>query len=114
MKTKTKESAAVKRALKMVKESRARMNTYSEGQRKWLEKQARAMINPEFKPLSNYGDLFTIDDFLDMVRCGGVTDWDGSGSWATKTQQSNVDINFATILKNDPPKWATHVIWFNK
>lgn len=66
------------------------------------------------------GDLFSKKDFLSMVANGSLIDYDGHGKLATETQESNVYVRPSMMfhkngaLKFKFPKWATHVIWFNR
>jgi hypothetical protein len=67
------------------------------------------------------GDLILLDEWLKEVNGGGFIDYDchgefafdrGDGVWLT----SNMPIRPSDItkFKITPPKWATHVLWFNR
>lgn len=66
------------------------------------------------------GDLMTVKEFLSIVASGGFNDYDGHGKLATEIAESNVYIKPSDMfhkngaLKFKFPKWATHIIWFNK
>ncbi|NJL70805.1 MAG: hypothetical protein HC888_03950 [Candidatus Competibacteraceae bacterium] len=60
-------------------------------------------------PLPDYGDLFPIDEWKEAVKNGSFIPYDGTGYYATETE---MDID--TDSFEPPPKWATHVAWFNK
>ena len=66
------------------------------------------------------GDLLPLKEFLNMVANGCFIDYDGHGKLATDIAESNVYIMPSDVfhkngaLKFKFPKWATHVIWFNK
>lgn len=60
------------------------------------------------------GDLMTIEEFIECCNCGCFTDYDGSGHYATKDQQSTITIDPSDIISNIYRKDFTHVIWFNK
>jgi hypothetical protein len=65
----------------------------------------------------DYGDLYTLREFADMLKCGAIVSSDGCGSWATATQYDmTTDISLSRVLagKDPRPQWATHVLWFNK
>lgn len=64
--------------------------------------------------LSNdeYGELFSIEQFADMVSNGLLISSDGSACWATETHHSGGYLNIHRL--DFRPKWATHVMWFNK
>lgn len=60
-------------------------------------------------------DLYTIDEFKEMVACGALVDYDGMGNWATATHYQNGPwIYPSSIGITNPPEWATHVVWYNK
>lgn len=61
------------------------------------------------EPIPDYGDLMTIESFNSAVESEFITDWDGTGYWATDKEISRID-----CFDNDQPDWATHVVWFNK
>ena len=67
---------------------------------------------PDLDPLPKYGDHMTVDEFRDAVACGAFIPDDGDGCWATDAAYDNGSCVWDG-LKN-PPKWATHVVWFNK
>ena len=60
--------------------------------------------------------LISWDDFVQSCRSGSFIDYDGFGELATATRVSNVPISPSKALSADykPPKWATHVSWYNK
>jgi hypothetical protein len=101
------------------------------------------MDKNKLKPIPDYGDLMTIDDFLEAVRHGAFIDYDGHGNYATETQISEKRIKPSYIQKRhhhdcivyyglgsatcDCPRQTldpidesrvdrryTHVVWFNK
>jgi hypothetical protein len=83
-----------------------------------------------FEPLPDYGSHMTWTDFCEMVAVGDIDDEDGSGTFATATTISNVDVPLDRIYNKihhggedadvvvqklkSPHDWATHVVWFNK
>lgn len=70
---------------------------------------------PSFKP-SQYGDLMTVEEWLDCVKTGGFIDYDGSGSLATKDGVCDIRIQPSdiTALKLELPTWCTHIVWYNR
>lgn len=56
------------------------------------------------------GDVMTIKDFRDCVRCGAFIPSDGSGCYGTETHYTWD----WSVWHNAPPDGATHVHWFNK
>lgn len=64
------------------------------------------------EPLPKYGDHMTIQEFLESVECGAFIPDDGDGSWATEGSYEMGSSVWSDL--NNPPAWATHVVWFNK
>jgi hypothetical protein len=66
--------------------------------------------------------LMTWEEFLESVEDGCLIDYDGFGRLATqdktttKMMESNIEIypSEAGFPSRPHPKWATHVMWFNK
>lgn len=67
-----------------------------------------------FEPIPDYGDKFSLSDFLGLVKDGFVSDDDGHGSLATDTQVSNINISPSMVSNYDFPEWCTHIMWWNK
>lgn len=59
--------------------------------------------------------LMPIEEWLDGVRTSFFIDYDGYGDLATATHVSNVTWRPSMVSGvNKPPKWATHICWYNK
>ena len=63
----------------------------------------------------NTGELFTLDEFVDMCHRELFIDYDGFGHLSTDTHESNEVVWPSQIAKGATldPKW-THVKWFNR
>ncbi len=64
---------------------------------------------------TDFGDLFTVPEFIQYCDTRSFIDSDGVGHLATATRESNVSIYPSEVRKTltlNP--WATHVMWFNK
>ena len=99
---------------------------------KALEQAEKALFDgPKFHPLDkSCGSLFTKKDFLESVKSGSFIDYDGFGRLATATEESDICIipsdifvycapAFKPLSRGrtglyDWPKWATHVMWYNR
>ncbi len=57
---------------------------------------------------TSHGDLYTIEDWKEMVKAGICTNYDGSGYWVKDGYISKDEV-FVTHKLD-----ATHVIWYNK
>jgi len=63
--------------------------------------------------LTDFGDLFTVEEFIELCKSGGFIDYDGFG-YPVKNKKMNSDfIIFPSEFENIP-KDATHIIWYNR
>lgn len=62
------------------------------------------------------GDLMTKQDFVDACRSGALIDYDGFGDLATETHHCSDFRVYPSQcrLSGGWPKWATHVLWYNR
>lgn len=67
-----------------------------------------------WRSLPDYGDHMPLSEWLGSVECGGFIDYDGSGELATETHCSNVRISPSQVDLFTFPKWATHIVWYNR
>jgi hypothetical protein len=75
-----------------------------------------ALVNGKLSPKN--GDLFTVDEFVEMAKSGGVTNWDGTGYYAYADDKRVLESN--QRAKPDEMRvgfadfYWTHVMWYNK
>ena len=55
-----------------------------------------------------FGDLFTVNEWLSEVKNIWCSNYDGSGYWVKDGYVSNDEVF------SSEPEDATHVIWYNK
>ena len=63
---------------------------------------------------TDYGDLFTLDEFAELCKGGVVANDDGIGYYATDKEMSTYAIKPSEFETGKVDKSYTHVIWFNK
>lgn len=63
----------------------------------------------KWSALPDYGELMTQEAWFAAVDHRAFIPYDGSGYWATTDRMSNW-----SVWEVKRPKWATHVMWFNK
>jgi len=56
----------------------------------------------------DFGDLMTVDEWIDCVKSGGFTRYDGWGYYCKDGKMSNV------VCWDNPREDATHIIWLNR
>lgn len=69
---------------------------------------------PDMSPLPEYGDLMTIEEFVDGVEHGLFTDDDGKGFYATEDEMTDIEVPISDVREGIYGHRWTHVIWFNK
>lgn len=68
----------------------------------------------KYEPIPDYGDLMTMEDFVESCKDFSFLDEDGTGYYATATQKSNKPINPSDVMGETYDKSFSHVVWFNK
>lgn len=69
----------------------------------------------EFYPLPGYGEHMTKEKFIQ--HCGALVDYDGYGELATKDSVAHGEEVHPSWVQGGLfrwPKWATHVVWYNR
>ena len=69
------------------------------------------------QPLIVDGDLMSLDEWMDNVRVGAFIDYDGYGNYATSEKYyPDIDVYPSHVRKPGFifPKWATHIVWYNR
>lgn len=65
----------------------------------------------------NGPEIYTISCWVDAVKCGAFIDDDGYGRFISDTHEGDEvypsDV-LNPVIRFRPPKWATHVQWFNR
>ncbi len=67
-----------------------------------------------WKPLPDYGDLFTMKEFVRDCEKGYLTNYDGHGFLAASNQMSNIIVHPSTRHHYANDNRFTHVMWFNR
>lgn len=77
------------------------------------------LISMKFREVPDYADVYTIQEFVEAVKNGGLTNYDGSGHLARidandKIWESEIKINCSVSWLQKQPKDFTHICWYNK
>lgn len=62
----------------------------------------------------DFGDVFSIIEFRDMIACGVITDYDGNGDYLNEDGTLGEPIDLEDIMSGTHPSKYKWVIWFNK
>jgi hypothetical protein len=79
-----------------------------------LSREKRSIMIPEFEEIPDYGDVMSIEHFVECCKCGGFIDYDGSGNYARDGKMSNISIRPSDIKYNAVRTDFDSVVWFNK
>ena len=64
-----------------------------------------------------FGDVYLLDEFIEEVRCGGISNYDGFGEWIDLQGKSlgyiNCNVEWLEDEKNRP-EGARFIDWANK
>jgi len=71
-------------------------------------------LEVNYEDSTEYGDFFTLKEFIDMCECGGFIDYDGHGNYATAEQCTNINISPSHVMKKIHLTEFTHVMWYNR
>ena len=75
------------------------------------------------KPIPDYGDLMTVEEFVKCVESGGFIDYDGWGNpaqdpkllpWLVESDIKMDDSINIIPSKMNIPRDATHIVWYNR
>lgn len=81
------------------------------------------ITDADFEAMEDFGDLFTLEEFIDSCRAGSFNDYDGSGYYADSTRLTRIralpsdvaeEIAPIKIKRGIKEGKITHVAWFNK
>lgn len=72
------------------------------------------MEESSMKPIPEYGDHMTLEEFVKSVKSGLFIDSDGHGYYANAKSMSPVVAIPSEIRRSGPLQGWTHVVWFNK
>lgn len=58
-------------------------------------------------------DVYTVEDFKDLVKCHAFIDYDGYGH-PVLASMADSDIFIKPSRLEEIPKDATHIVWYNR
>jgi hypothetical protein len=64
--------------------------------------------------IPEYGDLISIEEFVDMCKRGSFIDYDGFGNYAMVDGMSTKKVYPSDIIGRKIDYTYTHVVWFNR
>lgn len=72
-------------------------------------------LDGDLEPFPKYGDLFTLEEFINLCKTGAFIDYDGAGYYATKSRMSRSSHAIPSEICDGKidNSWS-HVMWFNR
>lgn len=68
----------------------------------------------ELKDIPKYGDVMTLEDFVEICQDGGFIDYDGYGKYCTEDKMTDITIIPSDVMSGNYRKDFKKIIWFNK
>lgn len=68
----------------------------------------------KFEPIDNFGEVMTIEEFINACDTQCLIDYDGFGKYATKKMMSNLTIVPSDVLIGDVLQGFSHIVWYNR
>lgn len=68
----------------------------------------------KMEPYPEYGDSMTIEDFIRDVESTCLTNYDGSGCYATDKEMTNITVRPSDVWYGILDHQWSHIVWFNK
>lgn len=64
--------------------------------------------------IPEYGDVYTIDEFIDMCECGGFIDYDGHGNYCKDGKCTDIIIKPSDVAQGMVRSEFDSVCWYNR
>ena len=75
----------------------------------------RRMIMPyELEEMPTYGDVMSLEHFIDCVKSGGFIDYDGYGHYCKDGMETNITIHPSDVKHKSIRKEFDTIVWFNR
>ena len=79
-----------------------------------LSREFRMLLVPEFDELPKYGNVMSLESFIENCNDGRFTNYDGFGNYVKDGKESNIkiypsDVRYGTIRSD-----FDTIIWFNR
>jgi hypothetical protein len=79
-----------------------------------ISRKLRLIQIPVFNVLSDYGDVMSIDEFIEEVNSGNFIDYDGFGLYVKDDKESDISIHPSDVKHGMVRKDFNKIIWFNR
>ena len=79
-----------------------------------LSQEKRLIMDYKLRPLSDYGDVIPLKDFVSACKSGMFIDYDGHGYYVEEDQETDIIIHPSDVMSGRYRKDFNKIIWFNK
>ena len=80
-----------------------------------LRREKQMLKTPELKrDIPEYGDVMSLQDFVDAVKDGGFIDYDGSGEYVKDGKMSGIAIHPSDVQYGAVRDDFDTIVWFNR
>ena len=80
-----------------------------------LESELRSLKEPKnFEPIERDDNIYTLEQFIGICKCGGFINYDGFGVYAYKDKKSDIEIYPSDVISGNVRTDFTHVVWYNR
>lgn len=79
-----------------------------------ISREYRMVKTPEYHELSDFGDVMSLNDFIDNVKDGWFIDYDGFGRYVKDGMESDIEIYPSDIDRGSIRKDFDTIVWFNR
>lgn len=79
-----------------------------------LSRKIRMIREYELEEIPTYGDVMTLDYFIECVQDGGFIDYDGSGNYIKDGKMTNISIYPSDVEHGAIRREFDTIIWFNR
>lgn len=73
------------------------------------------MIKPyTLEPLPKYGNVMSLEEFIECCKSGGFIDYDGYGSYVKDGQRTNITVYPSDVKHGAIRTEFDKIVWFNR
>lgn len=81
---------------------------------KKLRTELRMTKEPKLTSIPKFGDLMSLDDFIESVKSGGFIDYDGYGNYVKDGKMTDIEIYPSDVKNGNIRKEFDKIVWFNR
>jgi len=74
----------------------------------------RMVQTPKYSEMPKFGDVMSLQDFLDNVECGWFIDYDGSGNYVKDGMESNITVYPSDVKYGAIRTDFDTIVWYNR